>query len=114
MGLRVDVYRNAAMVGDFTNNGESSRVHEFTLINVEGPSDPSERAPAAYLEAHYPGILRIRPMSAGQKWVQMGGNFAHTSDSRFREACERLTGARHYGAVAIHDRIETTVYSVGD
>jgi hypothetical protein len=39
-------------------------------------------------------------------WTMMGGNFAHTSDSRFGEAIEKIVGYRMYGAVAIHDRIE--------
>jgi len=35
-----------------------------------------------------------------------GGNYAATSDSRFGEAIEKLTGQDFYGAVPIHDRKE--------
>jgi len=106
MGLHVSVFRNVEMPTDCTANGVSIRFTRLTLVNVEGPNEPSEDAPAAFLEAHFPGILRIRPDECGDAWVMMGGNFAATSDSRFREACERLSGSKFYGAVAIHDRVE--------
>jgi hypothetical protein len=36
-----------------------------------------------------------------------GGNYAETCDSRFQEALRKVTGARFYGAVPIHDRWDT-------
>lgn len=106
MGLIVSIYRNAELRGDCTAGGVSSRYTRLTLTNVSGPFEPTDDAPAAILESHYPRILRIRPLEAGEAWVMFGGNFAATSDSRFRETCERLTGCAFYGAVAIHDRVE--------
>ncbi|NKS56562.1 hypothetical protein GS504_03195 [Rhodococcus hoagii] len=38
-------------------------------------------------------------------WSMAGGNYATSSDSRFSELVETLTGAR-FNAVAIHDRVE--------
>jgi hypothetical protein len=36
-----------------------------------------------------------------------GGNYAGTSDSRFKDAVENLIGTRFYGAIPVHDRYET-------
>src|SRR5262245_50213587 len=107
MGIMVSVYRNAE-IRDCTNGGESSRVTRFTVINVEGPFEPTPDAPAAILENHVRGALRLRPISADAKrMVMFGGNYAATSDSRFSYKCQELLGvASFYGAVAIHDRIE--------
>lgn len=106
MGLRIYVYR--APDGDCTNRGISSRAKCLTLVNVDGPSEPDETAPAAKLEQHVPGCLRIVPADTGGRWYMAGGNFGATPDSRFSAACERLLGHQFYGAVSIHDRTETT------
>lgn len=107
MGLIVNVYLNP--LGDCTNGGISSAVKYLTLTNVAGPFDPNPLAPAAVIEQHVRGCLRIVPESgAGTRGVYMsGGNYAATSDSRFSEACERLLGHCFYGAVSIHDRSES-------
>lgn len=42
----------------------------------------------------------------GGEWTMFGGNFAHSSDSRFTSFVSRLLGVRFYGALAVHDRIE--------
>jgi len=134
MGLHVNVYRSA--LGDCTNGGISSTPPCLCLVNVKGPSNPNENAPAAMLVAgNIAGTLRIVPAAfvprtnigmvltvggviqqeqRGQLgdwkeapgWFMMGGNYAATSDSRFSEACARLLGHRSYGAVPIHDRLE--------
>lgn len=108
MGLRIYVYRDA--FGDCTNGGISSRANQLTLVNVSGPSEPDDTAPAAILESHVRGCLRIVPqvLKDAGAWAMMGGNYGATSDSRFPEACARLLGHRFNGAVAIHDRTETT------
>jgi hypothetical protein len=105
MGLTVSVMRQAEF-GDCSNNGVSARFSRLTLINVEGPFDPREDAPAAKLEQHRPGCLRVVPVGV-DGWKMFGGNYAACSDSRFSEACEELLGHRFYGAVAIHDRVES-------
>lgn len=116
MGLIISVYRNADLrFGDCTNGGISSRAAELCLVNVDGPFDPRPGLPAAILQSHHKGILRIVPAeldestgrwSVAPGWFMMGGNYGATSDSRFYDACQRLTGARFYGAVPIHDRQE--------
>ncbi|MND22857.1 hypothetical protein D3C76_165600 [compost metagenome] len=110
MGLIVEVYRSARM-GDCTNNGVSSRVDSLTLVNVSGPFEPSDNAPAAWLVPHrtMKGVVYIvceDPVTSG-KWPMAGGNYAATSDSRFSEAVQKLTGFPvWHGAVKIHDRYE--------
>lgn len=105
MGLTVYVYRDT--LGDCTNGGISSKCDQLTLVNVEGPFQPTPEAPAALLDSHIPGLLRIVPSPvSATRHFSFGGNFAATSDSRFSEACERLSDQRFYGAVAIHDRTE--------
>ena len=112
MGLFASIYRaehNSSLnvFGGFT---------KVTLVNVDGPFEPSPDAPAAML---CPGNLRgtvvIRPveiLDAGDPHESkplrgaMGGAYVATSDSRFSEACEKMLGTRFYGAVPLHDRVE--------
>jgi hypothetical protein len=104
MGLIVSIYRDGY---DSTMNvfhGKS----QITLVNVEGPFEPSDKAPAAKLVAGYGKTAIIVPATDELfDGVQMmGGTFASTSDSRFQRAVEKLVGVSHH-AVAIHDRRET-------
>jgi len=103
MGLRVSIYRDSGSDYDCTNGGISSKFTELTLVNVPGPFDPTPDAPAAILEAVDKGSARIVPVfqPEGTLGPMFGGNYAASSDSRFRKA------AGIYGAVAIHDRFET-------
>lgn len=107
MGLRIFVYRHAG--SDCTNGGVTAVYDELTLTNVEGPSEVSDKAPAAVLlPGHSRGTVRIVPqkvIDAGQH-PMMGGNYAACTDARFDEAIEKLTGTPFYGAVAVHDRVE--------
>jgi hypothetical protein len=118
MGLIVQIYHGARGT-DCTLGGISSRAIALCLVNVDGPFDPSESAPAAMLvKGNLRGTVRIVPavkveISSGDMpeyttpgRPMMGGNYAATSDSRFSDACEKITGATFYGAVAIHDRYE--------
>ena len=111
MGLIVEVMR-AADGYDATNGGLSGRHRQLTVVNVTGPFEPMGDRPAFALLDGAGGSRRLVPvLYDGRNWqvVQpegmvgpmMGGNFAHTSDSRFREA------VGFYGAVAVHDRYET-------
>ena len=104
MGMIVHIYRSP--LGDATNGGASSKVEMFTITNVEGPFDPQPTRPAARLESHVRGCLRIVPEN-GRGGAMFGGNYATTSDDRFSRKCEALLGHRFYGAVAIHDRWES-------
>lgn len=112
MGLIANIYRsehNSSLnvFGSFTR---------VTLVNVDGPFDPSPDAPAAML---CPGNARdtvvIRPVEVlavddpkKSKPLRgmMGGAYVATSDSRFAEAVEKMLGQNFYGAVALHDRVE--------
>jgi hypothetical protein len=40
------------------------------------------------------------------RWTMFGGNFVYTTDSRFNEAIERITGKYFHGAIKLHDRVE--------
>lgn len=116
MGLIVDVYRSARREGaDCTMGGISSQFVSLCLVNVEGPFEPNDKAPAALLiDGALPGTLRILPAVPGMDgsyvrapgWLMMGGNYAATSDSRFSDTCARMLGHTFYGAVPIHDRQE--------
>lgn len=108
MGMHVTVYRSADSDYDCTNGGASSRFTELCLTNVDGPWEPTDEIPAAKLVVRDIGgkTLSIVPDEVADKWHMFGGNYAATSDSRFGEACYKMTGQRWYGAVPIHDRVE--------
>ena len=107
MGLNVGIYR------DTSNNGVTSewRMHlGLCLTNVDGPFDPSKDYPAAKLVKvthHWGSHVKIVPDEVEGNHSMMGGNYAATSDSRFREAIEKLLGHNFYGALPVHDRVET-------
>jgi len=114
MGLNVSVYRFP--LGDCTLDGISSKAKDLCLVNVDGPCSPDAASPAAMLvPGNGRGLVKIVPAilddknrySPDPRWVMMGGNFAHTSDGRFHEAVRRITNGGSYGAVPIHDRIES-------
>ena len=111
MGLSINVYRNGDY--DCTNNGVSARARTMCLVNADGPVDPTTACPAVWVEKSNAGVVRIVPAELRdgvwgpvKEWFMMGGNYAASSDSRFSAAVERALGARFYGAVAIHDRVE--------
>jgi len=114
MGLNVSVYRFP--LGDCTLDGISSKAKDLCLVNVDGPVSPSPGQPAAMLvKGNMAGHVKIVPAllddkmrySPDPRWCMMGGNYAATSDSRFHAAVRRITGGESYGAVPIHDRIES-------
>jgi len=105
MGLRVQIFKWS--LGDCTKKGMSSTCDALTLINVEGPFEPTPDAPAAKLLLRKTGNAIIRPADIPpNKWTMSGGNFAYTSDTRFCEALRLLTGYAHSFPVSIHDRVE--------
>lgn len=105
--IPVDVYRHG--VGDCTNGGVSSRYSSLLVVCDSGwiPVDenniPANLCKLVKRNLFGRDVYHIepynKPMGAG--WM-MGGNFAHTCDSRFSKAVGGL-----YGAIAIHDRQET-------
>ena len=113
MGLIIDVYRNSQ--SDCTNGGLSSKFNRLTVMNVAGPFEPTEDRPAVFLDSHVKGVVRLVPVRKIEdldsyekipRHPMMGGNYAGTSDSRFSESIQKLTGQPWYGLVAVHDRYE--------
>lgn len=103
--ISANVYR--AGYGDCTNNGISKRFDEILLpvpdgyIDVDLNDPPDNYCEIEIREMFGKLTLRIVPYylwKAG-KWVMMGGNFAYSSDARFREYCSDQP-------IAIHDRVE--------
>lgn len=108
MGLMVFVYRPANFP-DCTNGGVSYRYDTLTLVNVPGPFEPSENAPAAWLvPGNLPKTAKIVVVDPKEekRWHMFGGNYAGSSDGRFDDALFRLTGGWHQCLAPIHDRYE--------
>lgn len=104
-GLLVSVYRSAS--GDTTAGGVSSQHNHFTLIDreVEGPFEANDERPELNLVRRTIGgqlYLHATPPQAswpaGKAGPMFGGNFIHTSDSRF--------GRVSRYPIPIHDRFE--------
>lgn len=105
MGLIAYIFKNKGR--DCSNSGLSSFVDQVCLTNVEGPFEPSDDCPAALLlPGNLKGTVKVVPDGMGGRSVMFGGCYVATSDSRFSEAIEAIIGARFYGAVAFHDRVE--------
>ena len=105
--IPVEVYRHGGV--DCTNGGISSKYSSLLVISDYGwrcvDENNMPENVCKLVKRHLFGrdVYHIEPYNAptGAGWMA-GGNFAHTSDSRF----ERAVGGM-YGAVAIHDRQET-------
>lgn len=101
MGLHVSIYRSDYDTELNVFYGKKG----VTVINVEGPFQPSEDYPAALIKDGYTSGSKI--IVPADDWTdkdgaQMsGGTFANSSDSRWSAAS--LT----YNAISIHDRRET-------
>ena len=107
MGLILSVYTDKGSNRDCTCNGVTNRFDRLCVVNVDGPFEPSNDCPAVVLKrGALDGIAILRPVEAKSRHTMFGGNYASTSDSRFSNAIEAITGQRFYGAVAVHDRIE--------
>lgn len=104
--LPIEVYRRRGV--DCSNDGISSKFDTLLLVCDEGFLDVDENDPPENLVRMVKRYLfgqdvySIRPWQdpVGVGWM-FGGNFAHTSDSRFSRMC-----GGQYGAIAIHDRQE--------
>jgi hypothetical protein len=110
MGASVNLFRNF-------DTGDGGGLNAFggwkvTVVNVDGPFEPSLNAPAAMLvDGPGGGKIVVPAIKDGDSWVEVpasgpagarmfGGSYA-AGDSRFQRA------AGGYGvAVAVHDRIE--------
>lgn len=116
--LRLTVLRSNSI--DCTNNGISANADNLALVGVIGKdkvfrpisgtmpaTDPS--LPQVALRAGNGDTVNIVPVGPAEDgtWLMAGGNFAHTSDSRLSAYFDALDRPKFYGAIAIHDRIES-------
>jgi hypothetical protein len=105
MGIIANIYR--ADNRDSSAGGMSSRFTEVTIVNVEGPFEPTVGRPAVELVDGYArGTCFVRPTYLCEERPMMGGTFVATSDSRFRNKVREITGAEFSGAVPFQDRVE--------
>lgn len=107
MGLRVSIYTPS--YGECSNGGYSARFNDLTIVNVDGPFNPTAAAPAALLVAgNLPNTARVVPADSptGMVGPMMGGCYVASCDGRWADAVIALTGTRT-GAVALHDRYES-------
>jgi hypothetical protein len=98
MGLRISIMRDDY---DSSANVFHGRKH-LTLVNVPGPSEPTDDAPAAVITSRAGNKVitpEVGPVDCAGP--MFGGTFGHSSDSRFSKA------AGIYGALPIHDRYES-------
>lgn len=108
-GIHVYILRDS--LGDCTMNGVSSKVDAITLVDekISGPCEVVEeevylvvvrRILFGSLYMHLePRKNNKKMLPAGHVGGMMGGNFAYSSDSRFREISAY--------PLPIHDRFET-------
>jgi hypothetical protein len=113
MGICVSIFR-----AEYESTQNVFRnVRRLTIVNVPGPFEPTDEAPAACLvRGARAGIVRVVPakLAASGQWtpdthnhmVMFGGSYVATSDSRLTAAIEAIIGSAFYGAVALHDRVE--------
>lgn len=108
--------------GKCSNGGISEFYDEaYLLTNGEAPTEGPgliDLPLVVITPGNLPGTIKaqradisglpIRNEADGKTCGPMsGGCFIVSSDSRFREECERVLGGRFDGAVSLHDRFET-------
>lgn len=89
-GLRVSILKNAEL-GDCTNGGISATRKSLTLVGPDIPEifEATPDAPAVVIIGRiiggrlYNHAEPLEPVPAGHNGYMAGGNFIHTSDSRF-------------------------------
>ncbi len=109
MGMILTVYRPPGRT-DCTNGGATGVFDTICVVNVDGPFEPATEQQAFRLELGRGNnglelipVNRDRPGLVGPMF---GGNFAGTSDCRFRNACAYFAGFDP-GVVRVFDRYET-------
>lgn len=111
MGLPASIYTAHSGGGD------------VTIVNADGPFDPTEKAPAVLLIVHPTGDLYgviavpaepdgvggYRPVKRPGTQRMASGAFVYSGDSRFGRAVRSLTPRPTYAStpVSFHDRFET-------
>jgi hypothetical protein len=112
-GLRCSIFRS-----DYRSLNQL--LTDFKNVTLVGPEieavggavfEPNADAPAVKLKVRNIGgiIVTAEPVDKpdGMCGPMAGGTYIATSDSRFSQAIERITGSRFYGAIPLHDYFET-------
>ena len=113
MGLNISVYRNAEFGNvDCSNGGITGKFTQLNVVNVSGPFEPQPDIPPVMIVDDrpmgrpYPKLVPAIWDTVEEIWIRApgwfmaGGNYAGTSDSRFRS--EGMTA----GILPVHDRVE--------
>lgn len=111
MGMIVDIYSSAAWPRD-PFSAIPDNIRQLCVLNIPGPWKPSDDTfPALLIKGpqwgNDPNPVIIPATADGEPLITsraFGGRFAYTSDSRFNEAVEALTGRNWTGAIPVHDR----------
>src|SRR4051812_39382854 len=109
MGLRANIYKHKGR--SFSNGGISSYADEVTIVNIDGPYEPTLSAPAVRLQrGAFPNTAEVVPELAPSPEHSIGpmagGTYVAYPDSRFRDAIRKITGS-YDTVVPLHDRFET-------
>lgn len=119
MGLIAHIYKTAGL-GDCSNGGLSGKVDEVTIVNADGPFEPTLERPAVMIVPGYvrgtvhavpaienQGMFDTPWLPAREHWMH-GGTFIGSSDARFSECIFAILHTPHDGSpIAFHDRTET-------
>jgi hypothetical protein len=109
MGLHVSILRSDSH-GNTSNGGVSSQASSLTIINIDGPFEPTEDAPAAILKEGRLGTVIVVPAETPNddrvNGPMAGGAYVATSDSRFGAKLREMGQTNSYVAVPLHDRYE--------
>ena len=97
--LSVDVYKFP--LGDCTNGGVSGKFSTLLIPCEDGNVVvDSENLPENFCVVEKRISIVPYALKKSGKWTMMGGNFAFTSDSRFKECTES------WQPLPIYDRVE--------
>lgn len=113
MGLIISLYH-----GDYTSSKDVLHGYSrVTVVNADGPWEPTKDAPAVVIEANAVGNPVIKPVfdwfveqglltKEQTGWHLTASDiYAGTSDSRFGRALQRYT-ANTYIGVPVHSRLD--------
>lgn len=109
MGIYANIYDSES--GRDSLSVWPASVHRVLVINAEGPFERKEGEAAVMIVPAHGGrgcVMAVPVNEAGEKWpgVMKGYSYVASSDSRFSELVERISGHPFYGAVSLHDRCE--------
>jgi hypothetical protein len=108
MGQLVFIYRKT---GQELSDAISDTADALVVVNIPGPFEPSEEAPAFRLIDAYkgfPALIPVAPPPDGYRGPMAGGNYAGANHSDWIDAVIAITGGAAKGEVlvSIHDHFE--------